>query len=121
MRPRAARRAAPARRRRAAPSRRRRCALPENGLRPQDPERAAAVLVVGAVDDQHAVEMVVLVLDDAGTEPLELPAHLAAVEVPPLEADARRAGHGDADALQREAALLLGLALDALLDHEPRV
>ena len=37
-------------------------------------ERLLAVLVVGAVDDQHAVEMVELVLDDARAHPLELEA-----------------------------------------------
>ena len=39
--------------------------LAEDGARPQRRERLLAVLVVGAVDDQHAVEVVELVLHDA--------------------------------------------------------
>ena len=47
--------------------------------RPQQRERLLAVLRVGAVDDQHAVEVVELVLHDAGGVPLELEAHVVAV------------------------------------------
>src|SRR4051812_9087538 len=111
MRRRAGPRAAPGRRRRTEPSRRRRCALPQDGLRPQDPERAAAVLVVGAVDDQHAVEVVALVLGDPRPHALELVADLLAVEALPDERDAERALDRHPRALQREAALLLDVAL----------
>ena len=86
---RASRRAARARRRRAAPSRRRRSAavpLPQNGARPQRRERLFAVLVVGAVDDQHAVQMVELVLHDARAVLVELEANVLAVRRPCLRA-----------------------------------
>ena len=76
-----ARRAARARPRRTAPSRRRRsgpCAyLDEEEPRPQLRHRLAPRLRIGAIDDQHAVEMVELVLHDARREPFELEAHRA--------------------------------------------
>src|SRR5207253_3245328 len=71
--------------------------------------RLLAVLFVGAVDDQHAVEVVVLVLDDAGGHSLELPAHIVALGILALELDESRALDRDADALEREAAFLLDL------------
>ena len=52
--------------------------LAQDGLRPQRAERFLAVLGVGPVDDQHAVEMVELVLDDPRGEPLELVPHVLA-------------------------------------------
>ena len=50
-----------------------------DGARPQRRERLFAVLVVGAVDDQHAVEVVELVLHDAGAVVVELPANVVSV------------------------------------------
>ncbi len=79
--------------------------------RPQDSERLLAVLVVGAVDDQHAVEVVELVLDDARASPSSSKPNRLAVRIDALErrrVTERSTGH--THALQREAALLVGLA-----------
>ena len=83
------RRAARARRRRTAPSRRRRSG--PSGLEPVGcgrsvPSASLAVLGVGAVDDQDAVEMVELVLDDARGQPFELEANVLAASVLGLRA-----------------------------------
>src|ERR671931_1044606 len=56
--------------------------------RPQRPERLAAGFARRPVEDQRAVEVVELVLDDACGEVLELVAHRAAVLVRALEGDA---------------------------------
>ena len=72
-------RAAPGRLRRTAPSPRRRCAplgaADEHRPRPQLRQRLAARLVRRPVDDQDAVEVVDLVLDDPRVEVLELHPH----------------------------------------------
>ena len=102
------------------PSRRRRGALAQCGLRPQHAERVPAVLVVRAVDDQHTVEVVELVLDGARGEAVELEAHLLPGGIPALEDHVRRPRDRDADALERQASLLLSLSLRGRLD-EPRV
>src|SRR5581483_7925276 len=91
---------------------------PEDDARPQRRERLLAVLVVGPVDDQHAVEVVQLVLDDARSVRLELDAQVIAVRVLALEHDTRGALDGHAHALEREAALLLGRRLLAALDDD---
>ena len=78
------------------------------------------MLVVGAVDDQHAVEVVELVLDDARGEAFELEAHLLAGGILALEGHVRRPRDRDADSLERQAALLLALLLARTID-EPRV
>jgi hypothetical protein len=44
----------------------------EDGLRPEPGERGSARLVVSAVDDQHPVEVIELVLDDPRRRELEL-------------------------------------------------
>jgi hypothetical protein len=46
----------------------------QDGLRPELGQRGAARLVVGAIDDEHAVEMVEFVLDDPGGRQLEVEA-----------------------------------------------
>src|SRR6185437_12379329 len=97
-----------ARRPRTEPSRRRRSALPEDDLRTQLAERLLAVLGIGAVDDQDAVEVVELVLHDACSEALELDPDLVAVRVCSLERDLRRPLDRHPDALERQAALLVG-------------
>src|SRR5581483_6418581 len=84
---------------------------------PQHAERFLAVLVVGAVDDQHAVEMVELVERDPGRVLAELEADVAAVLVLPLEDGAHRALDRDPHALQRQAALAVGSRLVGLLDE----
>ena len=59
----------------------------EDGLRPQLGECGASRLVVGAVDDEHAVEMIELVLNDArGREP-ELELESLAGRIDPLDRD----------------------------------
>src|SRR5581483_9579848 len=110
------RRAAPERRRRRARSRRPRASLPEDGAWPQRRERFLAVLVVGAVDDQHAVEVVELVLRDARAVALELVADVGAVLVLAFEHQLRRALDRHANALQREAAFVVRLGVAPLLD-----
>ena len=94
--PSAGRGASAGRRRRSAPASRSRTSAPngavaatpsrrlpsdEDRLRPQLRHRLLAALGIGAVDDQHAVEVVELVLDDARRQPLELEPQLLAVEV----------------------------------------
>jgi len=74
------------------------------------------MLVVSAVDDHHAVEMVELVLDDARTVGVELIANALAVRILALEHDGRRALDRHPNALQREAALVLDEGLLAALD-----
>ena len=78
------------------------------------------MLVVGAVDDQHAVEVVELVLHDARAEPLELEAHVVRRRVLALERDLIDRSTGTRTPCEREAALLVGLRLVGRLD-EPRV
>ena len=79
------------RRRRTEPSRRRRARITaRTGCGRSDAERLLAVLVVGAVDDQHAVEVVELVLHDARGQPFELVAHVLAARILALDRDARR-------------------------------
>src|SRR5579862_5720661 len=99
------RRAARARPRRTARSPQRRGALSEHGARPQDGERLLAVLVVRAVDDQHAVEMVELMLCDARAVPFEVVSYVVAVLVLAREHERRGALDRHAHALQRQAAL----------------
>src|SRR5436305_54709 len=57
----------------------------KHDARPEHREGLLAVLVVGAVDDEQAVEMIELVLDDARRHPLELVADVLGLLVLPLE------------------------------------
>src|SRR5437763_8221273 len=118
MRSRVRTRGARARRRRAVPWRPRRCALAEDGARPQRRERLLAVLVVGAVDDQHAREVVELVLDDPRGVLVELEPEVLAARILSLEDEARRAFHRHTDSLQREATLVLRRRLVAALGDD---
>src|SRR5262245_29195501 len=81
--------------------------LPQDSARSQGRERFLAVLVVGAVDDQNAVQMVELVLDDARAVFVELQTNVFAVRILALEHDPRRTLDRHLDALQRETALLV--------------
>src|SRR5437868_3933127 len=60
-------------------------------LLPDDAHGGLAGVVVEALDEQHAVEVVHLVLEGARQELVSLDGHLVAVEVVPLEVDLLRA------------------------------
>src|SRR5215211_5982030 len=92
----------------------------EDRLRPQDAERALPAFGVRPVDDEHAVEVVELVLRDARAQPGELPADIRALDVLPLERHTRRPLDRDPHSLEREAALVVRLRRIAALD-DPRV
>jgi hypothetical protein len=62
-----------------------------DGLRPQYGERSSTRLVVGAVDDQHTVEVIELVLDDSRGRTLELELEPFARSVEPYDRDLRSA------------------------------
>ena len=83
----------------------------ENGLRPERRERRSSRLVVRAIDDQHAVEVVELVLDDARRRRLELELHRLALRVDALDRDRRRALDGNEHVAEREAPLVVELGL----------
>ena len=83
----------------------------ERRLRPELRERLAPRLGVGAVEDQDAVEVVELVLDDARRQALELePERLAASRSWPSTVTARRRSTGTRTP-EREAALVVDLGL----------
>src|SRR5262245_26405109 len=90
----------------------------QDGLRPQARERRAARLLRRAVDDQDPVEVVELVLGDARGEALELERELLAVDSLALETHGGRALDRGEHAREREAALLVDLALVALRDDD---
>ena len=105
-------RAVRGRRRRTARSQRPRSAgstRAEDGLRPEPRERRAPRLVVRAVDDQNAVEMVELVLYDARRGRLELELDGLAVRVDSLDRDRLRPLDGDEHVSQRQTALVVDL------------
>src|SRR2546425_11149726 len=102
------------------PSRRRRSALPEDGLGPQSRQRLLAVFRVGSLEDQYTVEMVEFVLNNTSSERVELPPDILALRILAFERDPHGACNRDAHALQREAPLVLGLALVRALD-DPRI
>src|SRR5206468_7046864 len=77
----------------------------------QGPHRLLALVARGAVEDEHAVEMVDLVLDDARLEPAGLDLDRLAVLVARADADVDWALDIDDDAGQRQAALLHDLGL----------
>src|SRR6187551_1517143 len=94
----------------------RRSKLLKDGLGPEDAERLPPALVVGAVEDQGAVQMVDLVLGDARRQPLELQPDVAALLVLGLDGHGERPLDRHADALHGEAALLLDVRLVRALD-----
>src|SRR5690349_527719 len=59
------------------------------GAEPQLAKRLAPVLILGPVEDEHAVEVVYLVLDDARLEALGIELDLIAVLVPGGDTDAQ--------------------------------
>src|SRR5215207_71985 len=77
----------------------------------QRPEGLPALLRRRAVEDQHAVEVVELVLDDARLEALGLQRDRAAGDVLGLDPDRHRAGHVDRDLADRQAPLRVDLRL----------
>src|SRR5581483_647632 len=115
--PRSSPRGGRARRRRRARSRRPSAApLGEHDARAQPAERLAARLGRRAVEHQHAVEVVGLVLDAARRVAVEVEAHVLAVLVEARDHDVQRALNRDGDPLDREAALVGDLGLVAPLD-----
>src|SRR5215211_3581887 len=78
---------------------------------PQRPHRLAALLAARAVQDQDAVEVVHLVLDDPRLQPRGLHEPLVALLVPRAHPHVHRALHVHLDAGDRQAALLEGLAV----------
>ncbi len=116
-----ARRGARARRRRTARSRRRaiRISYRRTARGPQRAERLLAVLVRRPVDDQDAVEVVELVLDDPRGEPSSSRRTSLAVLGPCPRASTRvDRSTGTRDALEREAALVVGRGLLAALGDD---
>src|SRR6187551_2803354 len=85
--------------------------LLKDGLRPKDAERVPPALVVGAVEDQRAVQMVDLVLGDARRQPLELQPDVAALLVLGLDGHRERPLDRHANALHGETSLLLDVRL----------
>ena len=81
----------------------------EDGLRPELRQSRAPRLVVGAVDDQHAVEVIELVLDDARRRELELEPDRLALRVESLDRDRRRTLHGNEHFAEGEAPLVVDL------------
>src|SRR5437667_6392432 len=77
----------------------------------QGPHRLLALVARGAVEDEHAVEVVDLVLDDARLEPAGLDLDRLAVLVARADADVDRALDVDDHAGQRQAPLLHDLGL----------
>src|SRR5207249_2571865 len=106
-----------AHRRRSVPSRRRRASLlDERRLRPERSARLLAAFGVGAVDRQHAVEVVVFVLHDARREAIEPVTEVVAARVLALEdAHPRRDVGVLADLRERLAPDVLALAFAAAL------
>src|SRR5207244_13094504 len=97
--------AAPARRRRTRSSRGRRFSS-RVWLLAQGAHRLLALVARGAVEDEHAVQVVDLVLDDARLQPAGLDLDRLAVLVARAAADVDRALHVDDHAGQRQAPLL---------------
>ena len=90
----------------------------------QRPQRALALLARGAVEDQHAVEVVDLVLEHARLEPEASISDRLAARVEAADPHVQRALDVDRDAGQAEAALLggghlLGEPLDLGVDDAP--
>src|SRR3954454_1695546 len=84
----------------------------------QPADRLLALVARGAIQDEHAVEVVDLVLDDPCLEPRGLDLDRLARLVPGGDADVQGALDVDDDAGEREAALLHDLlCLAAPLDH----
>ena len=91
---------------------------PRTGCGRQPRERPAARLVVGAVDDEHAVQVVELVLHDPCGRQLQLELDALPVLVEPLDGHGGRALDRHEHLPQREAALVLDVRLlRALRDH----
>src|SRR5262249_48749552 len=92
----------------------------DDDARPQRRQRLAARLRRRAVDHQHAVEVVDLVLHGPGDESLQLERDILPTLVLPLDADRHRTLHGREHTLQREAAFVVDLDLVAT-PNDPRV
>ena len=79
----------------------------EDGLRPQLGERRSPGLVVGAVDDEHPVEVIELVLDDPSGRLLELEPHGVLAFVESLDCDRNGTLDRNEHLAQRQTALVL--------------
>src|SRR5437867_894058 len=91
--------------------------LPDDDAGPQRRQRLAACLLRRAVDDQHAVEVVELVLDGPRREALELVLDVLAALVLADDPHRDRALDGRQHTLEREAALVVRLHFVASLDE----
>src|SRR5581483_10365142 len=92
----------------------------ERRTRTQPRERLPARLLRRAIEDQHAVEVVELVRDDAGVEPLELVHDLRAPHVPGLYGDRGGTLDRHLHTPERQAALVVDDPL-AAADRDERI
>ena len=80
-------------------------------------ERLAPRLVGRAVEDQHAVQVVELVLEHARGQTLELEADRIAVLVARFDRERELPLHGNRDPLQGQTAFVVGLQLPGAARH----